>query len=94
MRTGTVYLIHFEKHFKHAKHYIGFTSVNVEERFKRHKNGSGSSLLKAVSKEKINFIIARTWPGKPFSFEKDLKHQKNSKRFCPICNPEKYLNYF
>ncbi len=81
---GTVYLICFEKHFKHARHYLGFTQVG-EKREQRHIDGNGSKLLRAVDKAGIAFQVVRTWEGVDRHFERKLKKQKNSKNLCPRC---------
>lgn len=45
-----VYLIHFDKPFKHAQYYIGFTQYeDVEFRMSHHRDGTGSKLMKAVT---------------------------------------------
>jgi hypothetical protein len=33
---GTVYMLHFDQPFKHANHYIGFTTRTVEDRLVEH----------------------------------------------------------
>ena len=38
---GTIYLIHFDTPYRHARHYMGFTT-NLPQRIKRHKAGRGS----------------------------------------------------
>lgn len=82
-----VYLIHFNKKFKHAKHYIGFCKDGrLKERMFHHKNGTGSKLMKAVSKAKINWKVVRVWDNEDGNFERKLKNMKNSKKLCPICN--------
>jgi len=59
-----VYLIHFDRPYKHAQHYIGYCEEgNLEERFDRHKHGTGARLLQVVVQEGIIPEIARTWPG-------------------------------
>lgn len=92
-KIGTVYLIHFDALYRHCRHYIGFTELTIEQRLERHKGSRGARLLRAVMQAGINFNIVRTWENKTIEFERKLKNQKNSKKFCPICNPEKYLNY-
>lgn len=87
MVNGTVYLIHFEKPYKGCRHYIGWTSDYIA-REERHWNGNGSPLLKAVKNAGINFGIVRIWENKTRQFERQLKRQHNSKRFCPLCNKD------
>lgn len=87
-----VYLIHLERKFKHAQHYIGWTDYDDPEyRMKHHRNGNGSKFLRAVNKAGIDYSIVRTWPGKDGNFERFLKNKKHASRFCPICSPQKQL---
>lgn len=82
-----VYLIHFDSPFKHAKHYIGFTETNdVTKRMDHHRKGSGSSLMKAVTKAGISWNVVRTWPNETRTFERKLKNRKKSSQICPVCN--------
>lgn len=83
-----VYLLHFSKNLHHARHYIGFCEdrpENPKKRIERHKRGDGSKLVKAVVESGIKINIVRTWPGKDRHFERGLKRQKNSHRYCPVC---------
>ncbi len=79
-----IYLLHFEKPFKHAKHYLGFTD-DLERRIERHKRGDGSKLIAAVVKANIGFVLARVWPEGDRNFERKLKNGKNTPRLCPLC---------
>ena len=50
-----------------------------------HELGSkGSKLMKAVRNAGIRVEVAKTWEGDR-KLERQLKSQKNSGRFCPIC---------
>lgn len=84
---GTIYLVHFSRPFQHARHYLGWTSGTLEERFARHLANSarrrGSALMHAVLHAGIAFKIVRTWPGDRFR-ERQLKGNSHSPR-CPIC---------
>ena len=44
--NGIVYLLHFERSYRHARHYIGFTQ-NLEQRLAEHRAGRGSPLVAA-----------------------------------------------
>lgn len=81
--NGTVYLIHFESAFQHARHYIGF-STNLEGRLWHHRNGTGSRLLRFVNEADIKWYLVRTWEGDR-EFERYLKGRKKSPLFCPVC---------
>ena len=79
----TVYLLHFETPFKHARHYLGAT-VNLERRLHLHQTGQGARLLRAVLRAGIHWTLARTWKA-DFGYEKTLKARKNTPQLCPIC---------
>jgi hypothetical protein len=49
--------------------------------------GQGAKLLKAVNEAGIPWQVVRTWVVDDQALERMLKNQKNSPRFCPICNP-------
>lgn len=83
---GTVYLIHFQKPYKHAKHYLGYSS-NLDDRLDAHRKGNGARLMEVVGNEGIDWVLARTWKGGR-GLERKLKNQKNSPRLCPICRKE------
>lgn len=60
--SGTIYLLHFSKPFKHAKHYIGFTE-NLDGRFEAHQKGQGARLLQVLLQVGITWRLVRTWKG-------------------------------
>jgi hypothetical protein len=87
-----VYLVHFDKPFKHAKHYLGFcddehrdTDLAVKTRIEYHRNKRGSKLLAAVVDNGIGFEVVRVWPKASRTFERKLKSH-SSTRYCPVCN--------
>lgn len=82
-----VYLIHFERHFHHARHYIGY-SENDNVRLERHRQGNGARLLKAVSLAGIGYEIVRVWPEGDRAFERHIHRRKNSPKLCPLCRKE------
>lgn len=89
----TVYLLHFDTPYKHARHYIGYCDdSNLEHRIEQHRNGTGARLMQIVALAKITFTVARTWPGQNKRFERRLKKCKKPLRFCPICNPSGLQN--
>lgn len=86
--TGIVYLVHFQKPYRHARHYLGFTDVGLTERFKRHTANSvtrrGSALMRAVMVNNIPFKVVRIWQRGDRTLEKQLKGNGHSRR-CPVC---------
>lgn len=80
----TVYLLHFDKPYKHAQHYIGYTD-NLVWRLHLHFIGRGARLLEVVHDAGIGWTLARTWEGDRH-LERRLKDRHGAARFCPICN--------
>lgn len=81
---GTVYLLHFDPPYRHARHYIGW-ALSPARRFEEHRSGNGSPLVKAAVQAGCEVRLVRTWDAVDRHFERRLKNQKNSSRFCPLC---------
>ncbi len=87
-KLGTVYLVHFERRYHHAGHYLGFTADdNPNARLEEHRNNRGSRLLEVINNAGINWELARVWNRATRSFERRLKKRKEAPRLCPICCP-------
>jgi predicted GIY-YIG superfamily endonuclease len=85
--AGTVYLLHLDRPFGHARHYTGWAAAgNLAARLAHHQAGSGANLLRHVAKAGISWSLARTWPGDRHR-ERQLKARGASRR-CPVCHPE------
>lgn len=88
--SSYVYLIHFERPYKHAKHYLGSTN-DLNVRLANHRKGQGARLIQVLLEHGINYRLSRLWKfdteREARLFERTLKRQKNSPRFCPWCNP-------
>lgn len=82
---GTVYLLHFDPAYRHARHYLGYTDF-LKRRVAHHRNGTGANLTKYAARAGCELIIARTWKGDR-SVERKLKHAGHHSRLCPLCNP-------
>lgn len=81
-----VYLLHFDPPYRHAAHYLGWTSDDrVEQRLEEHRTGRGARLCAVAVQAGARLILARVWPGQNRSFERKLKRRKESCRLCPIC---------
>ncbi len=84
---GVVYLIHLERPYRHARHYLGFTA-DLSRRISEHRCGAGSPLLRAAGSVGIDFEVVRTWPGDR-RLERRLHNYKNTPaRLCPVCRGE------
>ena len=83
------YLLHFDRPFRHARHYLGY-SADLPTRLARHASGQGSKLVAAAKREGIGFVLARTWPHGTHADERRLKgpHSNRVGRQCPICHPK------
>ena len=81
---GTVYLLHFNIPFGHAKHYTGWTG-DLSLRLAEHAAGRGARLTEVVAAAGITWTLARTWPGKTRGDERRLKNQGGASRRCPLC---------
>jgi predicted GIY-YIG superfamily endonuclease len=83
----TVYLIHFDQPYKHARHYLGYTesTVTLAARVKHHLAGRGSRLMDVVTRAGIKWSVVRTWPQADRNFERKLKNWKKTSRLCPVC---------
>jgi hypothetical protein len=84
--VGVIYLLHFSRPYKHARHYTGWTesSGSLKARLARHEQGDGARLLAIVHAAGITWQLARTWPG-PRARERQLKRQGGASRRCPLC---------
>jgi hypothetical protein len=79
----TVYLLHFDRPYKHARHYRG-SSGNLPARLRAHARGQGARLIAVIQAEGIGWTLARTWPGGR-DRERELKRQGGAARQCPLC---------
>lgn len=82
-QDGTIYLLHFDRPYKHARHYTGWT-VDLDARLAEHSAGRGARLLAVVAAEGIGWQLARTWIGSR-SRERRLKNWGGASRRCPLC---------
>jgi predicted GIY-YIG superfamily endonuclease len=82
-RRGTIYLLHFDRPYKHARHYLGWAS-DLEARLAAHSAGHGARLLEVARQHGIGWTLARTWPGTRVR-ERQIKNQGGASRCCPAC---------
>jgi predicted GIY-YIG superfamily endonuclease len=82
---GTIYLLHFDRPYGHARHYMGWTS-SLDERLEAHAAGRGARLLEVVSAAGIGWTLARTWTGTRDK-ERSFKARGHTRK-CPICKAE------
>ena len=80
---GTVYLLHFDRPYRHARHYCGWTS-DLAGRLAEHRSGHGARLMAVINQAGIGFSLARTWAGTRLR-ERQIKCQGGLSRCCPDC---------
>lgn len=80
-----VYLLHFNRRYRHAGHYLGYTT-NLNKRLEQHRKGQGARLLEVIKGAGVGFMLVRTWSKGTRKLERRLKNGKNSPKLCPICN--------
>lgn len=71
-----IYLLHFSRSYRHARHYLGFTN-DLEARLAAHRAGRGSPLVAAAVRAGIDFELAAIWPGDRTE-ERRLHRYRNS----------------
>lgn len=84
---GFVYLLHFDRAYAHARHYLGYTE-NLAARLERHRAGNGARLVQVINQAGITWQCVRVWERADRELERRLKRQHNTARFCPLCRPE------
>ncbi|QLY33990.1 hypothetical protein [Nocardia huaxiensis] len=80
---GTVYLLHFDRPYRHARHYTGWTA-DLDARLAEHRDGRGARLMAVIRNAGIGFQLARTWDGTR-GRERQLKREGGASRRCPMC---------
>jgi hypothetical protein len=80
---GTVYLLHFDRPVRHARHCWGW-ALNLEARLQHHAAGTGGRLPAIAVSLGIGWQVARTLPGDK-NRERQLHNQGGAARICPIC---------
>jgi predicted GIY-YIG superfamily endonuclease len=90
--TFTLYELHFTQPYKHARHYIGVTSLSVADRLERHRGVNGAKLLQALFRSGGDVVVWRTqtFTGrgareKAYAEERRLKRRGGVTRRCIIC---------
>ena len=80
---SVVYLLHFERPYHHARHYLGSTH-DLETRLQQHRTGQGATLMRVITQAGIPWTVARVWQGNR-TLERAFKLRKNAPRLCPLC---------
>ena len=81
---GTVYLLHLDPPYRHARHYLGWTR-DLAARLEAHRAGQGARLMEVVKQAGGGFHLARTWPGGR-DRERAIKDRHEAPKLCPECS--------
>jgi hypothetical protein len=87
---GTVYLLHFDTPFRHARHYIGF-SIDVDKRLEDQLRGNGARLVRHALAAGISITLAQEFPNTSIRFELKMKNRGGAAKWCPVCKKENAL---
>ena len=86
-QTAYVYLIHFDRPFHHARHYIG-TTRDLRTRLISHAQGRGANIIKAAMAAGITWRLAAIGAcdaSEMFALERRLKNWKGCEGQCLYC---------
>lgn len=84
---GLICLLHFERFYHHARHYLGYTE-DLDARVAAHHAGRASPLVAAAVRDGIGFCVAATWPGDQTEERRLHRYRNSPQRLCPICRGE------
>ena len=82
-QPGTVYILHFEPSYRHARHYVGW-ALDPDSRIAAHLAGNASPLVRAAVAAGVQVSVAALLPGSRY-LERRLKTWHKTGQFCPIC---------
>jgi hypothetical protein len=87
-RSGTIYLLHFERPISPlhtTQHYLGW-AAQLDDRLAQHQGGRGARLTAVALERGIAWAVVRTWQGGR-TLERQLKRRREGPRLCPQCRP-------
>ena len=85
-----LYLLHFDRPYKHARHYLGFAEdeETLRSRLEEHKHGRGARLVEVITLAGIGFTVSAILPGDYEEWHRLKRAHRD--RMCPICLRAKY----
>jgi hypothetical protein len=82
---GVIYMLHFDRPYRHARHYVGWTD-DLLHRLSRHATGNGARLVEVIWAAGIGFTLVRICEGTRHT-ERAIKNAGGAVRYCPVCTP-------
>jgi predicted GIY-YIG superfamily endonuclease len=89
---GVIYLLHFDRPYKHARHYTGWTE-DLLDRLDTHATGHGARLIAVIWDAGIGFTQVRICEGTRHR-ERAIKHAGGAVRYCPACTPRPWNGHW
>lgn len=85
-RFGVVYIIHFDRPYEHARHYVGWSRDlwMLELRLRHHRNGEGAKLMRAVTAAGIDWHVSTLFYADR-NEERRIKNCGGAARHCREC---------
>jgi hypothetical protein len=79
-----VYVLHFDRPYFHASHYVGWCADgDPQRRLREHLSGQGSPLVRAAVAAGITVELVLSTPGDRYLERK--WHNRHGSRVCPRC---------
>ncbi len=72
-QIGVIYMLHFDRPYKHARHYVGWTD-DLLDRLDTHAKGHGARLVAVIWQAGIGFTLIRICEGTR-STERAIKNE-------------------
>lgn len=89
MKSGTVYLLHFDAPVNGGRHYVGWTA-RLDARLAAHRAGTGARITRRAVQLGVGIRLARTWEEATREHERRLKsgYLWRGRGLCPLCTAE------
>lgn len=86
-----LYLLHLEPRYRHAGHYLGWSS-DIAARVHQHAaaGSAASPLIRAALGAGCRLTLTRVWLGQGRTRERQLKRQGGLGQHCPVCKARGY----
>jgi predicted GIY-YIG superfamily endonuclease len=91
-RPGVIYMLHFDRPYRHAKHYVGWTD-DLFDRLDQHAAGRGARLVAVIWHAGIGFTLIRICEGTRAT-ERAIKNDGGAVRYCPACTPRPWTGHW
>ncbi len=91
-QLGVIYMLHFERPYRHARHYVGWTD-DLLDRLDHHATGTGARLMAVIWHAGIGFTCVRICEGTRHT-ERAIKDAHCTPRYCPACTPHPRNGYW